>query len=110
MKKQTCEYCGKPNIDGRHRNMCSKNPKNMTTEDLPSEVVPESPQRPQEGQEAPSEEKHGETVGHVVASEVNTADERMCRRCGKHPARRLNALDWRCPACGDYGPKSAKSV
>jgi predicted RNA-binding Zn-ribbon protein involved in translation (DUF1610 family) len=66
MAKQDCPFCGKPNIDGRHINMCLKNPKNIPEVEIP---------KPKGGM-------------------------MVCPNCGGE-ATRLNALDCRCPKCGD---------
>jgi len=27
---------------------------------------------------------------------------KMCHKCGRHPVKQLNVVDWHCPSCGDY--------
>jgi len=84
--KQDCPFCGKQKVDGRHRNLCSKNPKNM------SESVPEVATPFFEPIVAPSEIPTPEII-----SEVRTLN---CPTCGAKSIM-LNALDYRCPNCGD---------
>ena len=81
-KNKTCEYCGKEGIDGRHINLCSKNPKNMPVDALPLESVPV-------------------TIENVTSKLVEPTTERLkCPDCGE-AAVMLNSLDYRCPKCGD---------
>lgn len=87
MFKKDCPYCEKKEIDGRHINMCSRNPKNMTVNETPLESVPEvSP--------------------IVIGAPTGAIGEALtCRRCGE-PSIRLNATAYRCPKCGDRSLKS----
>jgi len=87
--KQDCPFCDKKKIDGRHINLCSKNPKNITEPDLP----------------APSEIPTPETVPSESASthiepEKPKGEIVPCPVCGGD-AVRLNAMDCRCPEHGD---------
>ena len=89
MAKQNCPYCGKASIDGRHINMCSKNPKNMSVDALPLESVP--------------------VVAENATSKLvePTVERLRCPDCGGD-AVKLNALDYRCPNCGDRELKRGK--
>ena len=82
MAKQNCPFCGKVNIDGRHVRLCPKKPQDEAESPLVKEMV-DLP--------APSEIPTPET------SEVKTLN---CPTCGEKSIY-LNALDYRCPNCGD---------
>jgi len=83
MKKRDCPYCDKKEINGRHIRMC--------------------PKRPQEGQETPlGEESEGLPAKKVITPKAPKSGGKLCHQCGKQPVQKLNALDWRCPDCGDY--------
>ena len=73
VEKKDCPFCDKPDIDDEHVDMCPKNPKN---------TEPEIPK-----------------VQEVINP---TGINQICSKCGKHTAVKINAFDWRCPACGDY--------
>jgi len=81
--KQDCPYCGKVGIDGRHINMCQKNPKNLVVEDVPHELVP-----------VIAENVTSELIAPTGAETLN------CPTCGAKSIM-LNAIDYRCPNCGD---------
>ncbi len=92
--KGTCEYCGKLNIDGRHRNLCSKNPKNLAVENNIIGLTPVAdplligvivPKVPENATSKPVEPTRGGL---------------KCPDCGG-VAIMLNSLDYRCPNCGD---------
>lgn len=88
-KDKICPYCGKAGIDGRHINLCPKNPKNMPVDDLPFESVPE-------------------VAENVTSKPVEPTVERLtCPNCGED-AVKLNALDYHCPNCGDRELKRGK--
>jgi len=96
MKKRDCPYCGKKQIDGRHIRMCPKRPQETSSEEKGEQLLPPEVVMPV-----------AEPLQSVEVNppEVPKPEERMCHLCGKYPVQKLNALDWRCPVCGDYGPR-----
>jgi Zn finger protein HypA/HybF involved in hydrogenase expression len=96
--KQDCPFCGKAGIDGRHINMCSQNPKNLDA------VVPQSLDSEIETtQEIVSEPVIVESVAlHIEEKKPSISRDSLmkCPDCGSN-ATQLNALDCRCPKCGD---------
>jgi endogenous inhibitor of DNA gyrase (YacG/DUF329 family) len=93
MSKVTCPYCGKPEIDGRHTNMCSKNPKNI---DGDMEPV------------APTPTKAGSEPVKPVAPgvvDIDGVNKQICPRCGA-VATKFDNWNWLCPVDGHYDSKA----
>ena len=96
--KQDCPHCGKQGIDGRHINMCSKNPKNLVETYEKSETV------------TPVHELPSVPEPPVIGIPTGATGEALtCRRCGEASIR-LNATAYRCPKCGDRSLKSHAGV
>lgn len=95
-KNKTCEFCGKEGVDGRHINLCSKNPKNMSEPEDPSVMTDIDTSQPLAiltGGGTPLEKTE-------IVEPSNFKSDMKCPDCGSD-AVKLNALDCRCPQCGD---------
>ncbi len=103
IKKQDCPYCNKPNIDGRHLRLCSKRlekPQDEAESPLIKKVV-DLP--------VPAEIPILETISNPEKLETEDDSILECLQCGG-PAKKLNAIDWHCPKCGDYDSIAVRRI
>lgn len=123
VKKTVCRWCGKRGAKPMHEAHCGKKSKNgnASVAEMPEGMEPAPETMP-----APAPETQtvaavaenvvattvvgppAEVVAPVPAPSAPAGSGQMCHRCGLQPVMRLNAMDWRCPVCGDYELKKAK--
>jgi hypothetical protein len=123
VKKKVCQWCGKRNAKPMHEAHCSKKPKNgnESVAEMPAGVgpAPETMTAPapetqtvavvvENAVAAPVADAPAEVVATPPISTAPIGSGQMCHRCGLQPVVKLNAMDWRCPVCGDYEVKRVK--